>query len=274
VEEARQGDVTYYQVTYNNTTLPLSAMHYQKLRRLYSIHNAQTDPRSDLFPRRLFCMLQRYITFIGVDPFSEHCQGGNMHAAAPESVFLFLHQRLGVRMEFFASPLNCYFRRFCSAFPDTDRFFGSMGSVFDFFPRAGSFEVGPPYTEEVMLECAKHLHKLLVRAESEDRPMSFVVFVPDWSSPPADALAFMESEECAPFLKLNTVAKGSQHVYISGCQHMFDKGDAGERYYKPPHGTRAYVLQTAAFVRENGSAVSESFEDDLLDKMAGRAGDG
>ena len=65
-----------------------------------------------------------------------------MHAAAPESVFLFLHQRLGVRMEFFASPLNCYFRRFCSAFPDTDRFFGSMGSVFDFFPRTGELVVG------------------------------------------------------------------------------------------------------------------------------------
>ena len=34
------------------------------------------------------------------------------------------------RAELFASPLNCHHARYCSAFPDLDRFFGSRGSFF------------------------------------------------------------------------------------------------------------------------------------------------
>ena len=48
-------------------------------------------------------------------------------------------------MECFASPLNCYCPRFCSAFPDTDSVFGSVGSFFDFEFVEGSFEANPPF---------------------------------------------------------------------------------------------------------------------------------
>jgi hypothetical protein len=41
------------------------------------------------------------------------------------------------KMECFASPLNCRYSRFCSAFLDTDFAFGSVGSFFDFSPRSG-----------------------------------------------------------------------------------------------------------------------------------------
>lgn len=36
-------------------------------------------------------------------------------------------------------------------------FFGSVGSFFDFTPLEGSFETGPPYTEEVMDKMADRL---------------------------------------------------------------------------------------------------------------------
>lgn len=35
--------------------------------------------------------------------------------------------------------------RYCSAFWDTDRWFGSCGSFLDFHPTSGSFEVNPPF---------------------------------------------------------------------------------------------------------------------------------
>ena len=51
---------------------------------------------------------------------------GNQGALTP-SLMECLHRVFGVTFECFASPFNCYFRQYCSAFPDTDGFFGSRG---------------------------------------------------------------------------------------------------------------------------------------------------
>ena len=52
-----------------------------------------------------------------------------------------LLQGMSIQFECFASPLNCRYGRFCSAFPDTDMAFGSLGSFFEFRPQQGSYEV-------------------------------------------------------------------------------------------------------------------------------------
>lgn len=54
-------------------------------------------------------------------------EGSGLQGALPVSVFETLNRQFGVSFECFASPLNCYFKQFCSAFPDTDGFFGSRG---------------------------------------------------------------------------------------------------------------------------------------------------
>jgi hypothetical protein len=111
-----------------------------------------------------------------------------------------LKAHFGVRFECFASPLNCTFGHFCSAFPDTDRHFGSYGSFFHFRyrpevacqwcvithsplslsclspvslcrPSSGSFEANPPFITEVMAAMVLHLANAL-------GPLSFVVIVP------------------------------------------------------------------------------------------------
>jgi len=48
-------------------------------------------------------------------------------------VFACLEELWGVECEGFASPLNCRLGagHFCSAFPDTDAAFGSIGSFFN-----------------------------------------------------------------------------------------------------------------------------------------------
>ena len=57
----------------------------------------------------------------------------------------------------FASPLNRHpLNAFCSAFPDTDAPFGSVGNFFSAAPRSlalgssRSAEAGPPYEDELI----------------------------------------------------------------------------------------------------------------------------
>lgn len=91
------------------------------------------------FHNDLLCLLLRYHAL----------QGHGFQAAAGEHVFRALLQHAGASMECFASPLNCHFAAFCSAFPDTDAPFGSLGDFFAFRPRRGSFQANPPFVPEV-----------------------------------------------------------------------------------------------------------------------------
>lgn len=54
-------------------------------------------------------------------------EGTGLQGALPVSVFEALNRQFGVSFECFASPLNCYFKQFSSAFPDIDGYFGSRG---------------------------------------------------------------------------------------------------------------------------------------------------
>merc|ERR1712150_69061 len=109
----------------------------------------------------------------------------------------------------------------------------------------GSYEVGPPYTEEVLELMAWRLLKFFDAAGTT--PLSFVVFVPDW--PGAGGLNLLDGPRFAKFRRTGAsrpflLARGRDHEYISGVQFFVDSGDnANRRYYTVPHGTRAYVLQ-------------------------------
>ena len=91
------------------------------------------------FHNDLLCVLLRYHAL----------QGHGFQAAAGEHVFRALLQHVGASLECFASPLNCHFAAFCSAFPDTDAPFGSLGDFFAFRPQRGSFQANPPFVPEV-----------------------------------------------------------------------------------------------------------------------------
>lgn len=89
---------------------------------LYKL-SCHDDPRFDLFLGRAWCLLRRYKTYFGLQP----GEGHEFHGALPIPVFECLHRVFGVSFECFASPLNCYFKQYCSAFSDIDGFFGSRG---------------------------------------------------------------------------------------------------------------------------------------------------
>lgn len=234
----------------------VSRLHMEKLRTLYYLHN--TNP--DNFLDALYTVLRRYDTFFGEvitpkngktlrdgshssrlyvppreNPHVPPREGTTMHAAAPPKLFAYLRDHLGVTQEGFASPFNCYFRHYCSAFQDTDAPFGSLGSFFDFCPTRGSYEVGPPYTVEVMERTVRHCVSLL---EATDRPLSFVVFGPDWRHPLQPAQALMEKSR---FLQVQIHVDGGDHAYVVGDQHLRE-----DRHFVLPFDTEIYILQNEA----------------------------
>jgi len=219
-----------YIVSYSGDKQKLLPSHYQKLRKLYALHTSGIDPGLHYFEDRLYCLLRRYASCFG-----KH--GAGFQAAAPETVFKFLSSEFGVCHETFASPLNCYFARYNSAFPDTDGYFGSQGSFFDFNPVEGSFQLGTPNVEEVMNKAAHHVQALL---ENATGPMSFIMFVPDWNNPPADFLTVYGNSK---FMRCDFLVEGNDYCYIRGNQQ---EPSNSTHYFVAPFSSRVFILQNEA----------------------------
>eukprot|EP00163_Fabomonas_tropica_P001532 TRINITY_DN1113_c0_g4_i1.p1 TRINITY_DN1113_c0_g4~~TRINITY_DN1113_c0_g4_i1.p1 ORF type:complete len:313 (+),score=72.27 TRINITY_DN1113_c0_g4_i1:679-1617(+) len=152
-------------------------------------------------------MLFRYQAIQG-----QYTQGSGMHAALHEGCFDVLRQYFEVELECFASPLNCHWDRFCSAFGDVDRPFGSLGSFFDWYPRQGSYEANPHFVPEVISAVTSHLSTLL---KDTQRPLSFVIIVPRWTHT-IGWQSLAKSRWCRGELKLGQ----KHHGYTEGAQHM------------------------------------------------------
>jgi len=139
-------------LAYGKVRVKLHEAHYEKLQILYKMHNEEVNQR--VMTEAIYCCALRY-TSLG---------GGGFQAALQEDCFDVLKEDWGVTFEGFASPFNCMYKRFCSAFPDTDAPFGSVGSFFDFHPTEGSFELNPPFEETLVERIADHLEMLFSNA--------------------------------------------------------------------------------------------------------------
>ncbi|CAH1270740.1 PCIF1 [Branchiostoma lanceolatum] len=217
---------------FKGEVLTLNQNYLQKLEHLYRIHCRDDRPLENFLPR-VWCLLRRYQTLFGSSP----NEGTGLQGALPVPVFEAMHKHFGVTFELFASPLNCYFRQYCSAFPDTDGYFGSRGPVLDFHPVSGSFEANPPFSEELLNAMAEHLERLLA---TSSEPLSFLVFIPEWRDPPIPALLRMEN---SIFKRKTVVVPAFEHEYRSGLQHVCSGNDL---YHKSVHGTLVLILQNEA----------------------------
>uniref|UniRef100_A0A182Y9I3 Uncharacterized protein n=1 Tax=Anopheles stephensi TaxID=30069 RepID=A0A182Y9I3_ANOST len=214
--------------------------HLQKLEQLYR-YNCFDDKKFDFFIGRAYCMLKRYATFLGNNANPNQQEPELTQASLPAVVFECLHHHFNVTFECFASPLNCYFRQYCSAFGDTDSFFGSRGSFLDFKPVAGSFQVNPPYCEELIDASLQHIDRLLT--DSADA-LSFIVFLQEWKDPPLKCLSKIED---SPYKRKQVVVMGMEHEYRHGLQHCIPKSEVN---FKSIVGTMVVWLQnTAGYAR-------------------------
>ncbi|KAH8300541.1 hypothetical protein KR018_011962 [Drosophila ironensis] len=214
-----QPDAQYINLTY-----------LQKLEQLYR-HNCFDDKKFDLFIGRVWCLLKRYQTFLG-NALNSSQEAEMTQAALPVPVFECLHRHFGVSFECFASPFNSYFRQYCSAFADTDAYFGSRGPFLDFKPVSGSFQVNPPHCEELIEACLLHIDKLLTDTME---PLSFIVFLPEWKS--------ISKLDDSMYKRRSMVVLGMAHEYRHGYQHMMQKSEV---LVKCMQGTQVVWLQNSA----------------------------
>eukprot|EP01112_Ceratiomyxa_fruticulosa_P002049 TRINITY_DN1218_c0_g1_i1.p1 TRINITY_DN1218_c0_g1~~TRINITY_DN1218_c0_g1_i1.p1 ORF type:complete len:517 (+),score=100.66 TRINITY_DN1218_c0_g1_i1:351-1901(+) len=210
----------------------ITPTHFEKLKLLYKKH-AQQKIEENKQIEAIYCLLQRYQTFFGNARF----EGTSLQGALTPNAFEVLNKLFGVNFECFASPLNCYFPQYCSAFPDTDTAFGSRGSFLSFYPLTGSFEANPPFTEELMDAMVDHMEKLLGATQE---PLSFAIFIPEWIDPPSNALVCLQKSK---YLRGDFVANGGEHSYIGGDQHRQSRDEAK---YKAMHGTHVFFVQNDA----------------------------
>ncbi|XP_036326773.1 mRNA (2'-O-methyladenosine-N(6)-)-methyltransferase [Rhagoletis pomonella] len=208
----------------------INLTHLQKLEQLYR-HNCFDDKKFDLFIGRVWCLLKRYQTFLG-NALNSSQEAEMTQASLPVPVFECLHRHYGVSFECFASPFNSYFRQYCSAFADTDAYFGSRGPFLDFKPVSGSFQVNPPHCEELIDRALHHIDKLLTDSME---PLSFIIFLPEWKS-----IAKLEE---SMFKRRSMVVLGMAHEYRHGYQHIIPKADVN---VKCMQGTQVVWLQNSA----------------------------
>mmetsp|Transcript_32993 Transcript_32993/g.105090 ORF Transcript_32993/g.105090 Transcript_32993/m.105090 type:complete len:437 (-) Transcript_32993:5-1315(-) len=184
--------------------------HYDKLCALYDRRNLVGGQggggRKRDVAEAVFCLLVRYDSLQG-----SHYRGGGFQAAIHKECFDVLREEFGVSVECFASPLNCSFPTFCSAFLDTDGPFGSLGSFFKLRPKCGSFQANPPFDPDVVASMAKRMDELL-RATSE--PLAFTVIIPYW--PDKSAWRLLRD---SPFLQHHLQVPMHDHGYFEGAQH-------------------------------------------------------
>jgi phosphorylated CTD-interacting factor 1 len=134
-------------------------------------------------------------------------------------------------MECFASPLNSYYDKFCSAFPDTDMKFGSIGSFFKFIPDSGCFEVNPPFCEVVMQKMAEHIEYVLSKTS---KPLSFIIIVPKWDDDASPMWVIMKNSKYLT----NIIDILPGHKYHDGYSHNINK------FWIAKHTTTIICLQT------------------------------
>uniref|UniRef100_A0A673J195 Phosphorylated CTD-interacting factor 1-like n=1 Tax=Sinocyclocheilus rhinocerous TaxID=307959 RepID=A0A673J195_9TELE len=199
---------------YKGEMVKVNRGHFSKLELLYR-YSCIDDLRFEKFLSRVWCLNKRYQVMFG----SGVNEGSGLQGALPVPVFEALNKQFGVTFECFASPLNCYFKQFCSAFPDIDGFFGSRGPFLSFSPASGSFEANPPFCEELMDAMVKHFEDLL---EHSSEPLSFIIFVPEWRDPPTPALTRMEVSR---FRRHQMIVPAFEHEYRSGLQHICKRSD-------------------------------------------------
>jgi len=109
-----------------------------------------------------------------------------------------------------------------------------------------------------MTRMALHLEDLLT---SSNKPLSFIVFVPDWRTPVTPGIVTMEKSK---FLRADLVLPGGKYEYVLGSQHLSE-----DRHFVLPFATHVYILQNEEGFRmwTPTKEKVEDFEKELLAKI-------
>ena len=144
-----------------------------------------------------------------------------------------------MRQELFASPLNARFPTFCSAAPDVDAPFGSVGSFFGTAPRRGAYLANPPFVDALVTAMAERMRALLDLACAHGRRLTFLVILPHWPDKQC-----WQALSALPHCRRVVLIPQQEHGYLAGGQQ-----------YRPTlwqpanHDSSLHVLQSDAAMR-------------------------
>ena len=238
-------DTSMILLKYRKSKQRITVQHFEKLKALLNIHVDKLNDRMKHNLRwekivlsdqdindRIFSLLLRYNAINGT-----YTEGAGFQAAIPGACFDALLKHLDCCMECFASPLNCRYSTFCSAFPDTDAMFGSVGSFFaeTFTPEEGSFEANPPFVDALIYKMAVKMNLLLSQANKNRKPLSFVVIIPEW-----DQTQGWNELNDSKYLRNHIVLQQRDHGYTEGAQHVL----SNSRFRIATFNTSIFVLQS------------------------------
>ncbi|HLX55262.1 MAG TPA: hypothetical protein VKR58_15065, partial [Aquella sp.] len=192
-----------YTLNYGSIFFNLSVSSYDKLR---GLHQKEYPGEPEKMDMRIYNLLCRY----------EALSAPGYHASIPEQLSKTLRERLGVTHQLFASPFNCDSNLgYTSAYPDTDKYFGSKGNFFEKYPelfaKGGSFEANPPFMEEYLAA----LSIIILKTMKSENPFSFVVVYPCWT----DAIGYTLLKE-SEFNVLPKIVPEKSLEFLSG-KHMY-----------------------------------------------------
>lgn len=207
-----------YKIYYGGLELYINKLDIIKLQKWYGIN----ETNSFKFYNALFCMMLRYYT-IG-DTTSQ--------AALPKNIFNILQTKYKIQHECFASPLNAYFSSYCSGFYDTDKYFGSVGSFFKFYPKSGFYEVNPPFNEIVMQKMVEHIEYLIYNSNNN---LAFLVIIPKWND---IASPMWQSLTNSRYKKLYFDILANKHHYYKGNKYRIKN----EQMWMAKHTTSIFLL--------------------------------
>jgi hypothetical protein len=170
--------------------------HFKVLEKYYHEVTSQIDPDLSHMLTRIFVLLCRYDL---VGEFSS-----NFQATVPLPALQAMIDNFAVVHECFSTPMNRTCSTFNSLFPDVDKYFGSIGSFFDFQPLEGSFEVNPPFSGISLKIIFDHIFTLLRQSDNDKNPLSFLVVV----NQTEEILGYIENVN---FLRRTVTVKNDMH---------------------------------------------------------------
>lgn len=226
------GYVETFSLTFAGLSFRISRQHFEKLQLLYDRFNKKSKSlalHQDSFHSAIFVLLARY----------DLLEGAGLQSSLNGRVFDILLEHFDCCMECFASPLNSRYERFCSAYVDTDRKFGSLGSFFSFdfegLKNGGCFQANPPFTSDFIHAMCIRMENILTNTMLQV-PFMFIVFVPAWK----DSKGWQSISKSSSLVHhLFLSQKDDPHYYTEGTQHRRMKG----RYRMASFDTSVFFLQ-------------------------------
>lgn len=143
------------------------------------------------FNEILYCILLRYNT-LG--------SNNNQLAVSPEIMKNFKHE-YNFSFESFASAINATSDYFCSAYPDLEKYFGSLGNFFDCSFIEGTYNFNPPFQEDIINIGIEKIFDNINIAKNNNKKLTFIITIPVWDKEGKKLFGIIDDYKDLPIIK-------------------------------------------------------------------------